>query len=140
MDGDGADRGTVGGAAFFDLDRTLLRGASGPVLTRALRGAGLVGSRGIPGESFLNGVYHLLGENRVFMEATRQLARVASGWPVDRVQGAAQEAAEELVELVQPYAHAVIAQHRKAGRPVVLATTTPYELIKPFADLLGLDD
>ena len=26
-------------AAFFDLDRTLLRGASGPVITEALRDA-----------------------------------------------------------------------------------------------------
>ena len=27
-----------------------------------------------------------------------------------------------------------------AGRPIVLATTTPYDLVKPFADRLGLDD
>jgi putative phosphoserine phosphatase / 1-acylglycerol-3-phosphate O-acyltransferase len=26
------------------------------------------------------------------------------------------------------------------GRPIVLATTTPYDLVKPFADRLGLDD
>ena len=31
-------------------------------------------------------------------------------------------------------------QHRAEGRPLVLATTTPYDLVKPFADRLGLDD
>jgi putative phosphoserine phosphatase/1-acylglycerol-3-phosphate O-acyltransferase len=130
----------TGGAAFFDLDRTLLRGASGPVLTQALRTAGLVGSRSLPGESVFNRVYHLFGENRVFMELTRQLARVASGWPIDRVQAAAEEAVEGLLELLQPYATPLFQQHRDAGRAVVLATTTPYELIKPFAEALGFDD
>ena len=43
------------GAAFFDLDRTLLRGASGEVFSDAMRAAGLV-SRTIPGEKAL---YHL---------------------------------------------------------------------------------
>ena len=32
------------------------------------------------------------------------------------------------------------AEHRAAGRPLVLATTTPYDLVKPLADRLGLDD
>ena len=31
-------------AAFFDLDRTLLAGASGPILGEALRAAGVVSS------------------------------------------------------------------------------------------------
>ena len=31
-------------------------------------------------------------------------------------------------------------EHRAEGRPLVLATTTPYDLVKPFADRLGLDD
>lgn len=126
-------------AAFFDLDRTLLAGSSGPILTRALRTAGLVGSRTVPGESVFNRAYHLFGENRLFMEATRQLARVANGWPVERVQAAAQEAALELLDIVQPFAFPVLEDHRANGRLVVLATTTPHEFIAPFAERLGLD-
>ena len=41
------------GAAFFDLDRTLLAGASGPVISEALRAAGVVSQRPIPGEQLL---------------------------------------------------------------------------------------
>ncbi len=48
-------------------------------------------------------------------------------------------AAESLVDLVQPYAKVLIDEHRAEGRLVVLATTTPYDLVKPLADLLGLD-
>jgi putative phosphoserine phosphatase/1-acylglycerol-3-phosphate O-acyltransferase len=56
------------------------------------------------------------------------------------VQAAAETAAERLLEMVQPLAAALFEQHRAAGRPVVMATTTPYDLVKPLADLLGLDD
>ncbi len=40
------------GAAFFDLDRTLLAGASGTVYSEAMRDSGFVG-RSIPGEKLL---------------------------------------------------------------------------------------
>ena len=56
------------------------------------------------------------------------------------VQAAAESVAERLASMVQPFAESVFARHRAAGRPLVLATTTPYDLVKPFADLLGLDD
>ena len=42
--------------------------------------------------------------------------------------------------MVQPFAGPIFEQHRAAGRPIVLATTTPYDLVKPLADRLGLDD
>ncbi len=42
--------------------------------------------------------------------------------------------------MVQPFAETAFAAHRAAGRPIVLATTSPYDLVKPFADRLGLDD
>ena len=41
---------------------------------------------------------------------------------------------------VQPFAMPIIDEHHAAGRVVVLATTTPYDLVKPLADALGLDD
>src|SRR5690606_19699262 len=72
------------------------------------------------------------------------LAREAVVWAKGRsresVVKVAEAAADELVAAVQPYALEVIRQHRDAGRPVVLATTTPYDLVKPFAARLGLDD
>jgi putative phosphoserine phosphatase/1-acylglycerol-3-phosphate O-acyltransferase len=49
-------------------------------------------------------------------------------------------AAERLDELVAPYARPLLEEHRAAGRAVVLATTTPEELIRPLADRLEVDD
>jgi putative phosphoserine phosphatase/1-acylglycerol-3-phosphate O-acyltransferase len=127
------------GAAFFDLDRTLLAGASGEVFSEAMRAAGLV-SRSIPGERLLFRVFNTIGETLPSMALARQAVTLSKGRQRAAVQAAAESAAEELASMLQPFADAVFARHRAAGRPLVLATTTPYDLVKPFADLIGLDD
>ena len=128
------------GAAFFDLDRTLLSGASGPVLSEGLRAAGLGGSRPIPGERFLFGLFNAIGETLPSMAIARQAVALAKGREQAAVRAAAEAIADELETMVQPFAESVFSDHREAGRPVVLATTTPYDMIKPLADRLGLDD
>ena len=130
----------VTGAVFFDLDRTLLRGASGPVLSRALRDAGVVSERAIPGEGLVYRVFDLVGETRPSMILTRQAARFAKGWARDQVRKAGEIAADELAGAVQPFARPIIDGHRAAGRPLVLATTTPDDMIRPLAERLGFDD
>lgn len=127
------------GAAFFDLDRTLLAGASGEVLSAAMRSAGVV-SRALPGERLLYRVFDLVGETLPSMVLARQAAVFAAGRSQAAFREAAEVAAGDLLALVQPFAHALIEGHRAAGRPVVLATTTPYDLVEPFARALGLDD
>lgn len=127
------------GAAFFDLDRTLLAGASGEVFSRAMREAGLV-SRSIPGEGLLYKLFNTVGETLPSMALARQAVTLAKGRSRRSVQQAAAHAAEGLAAMVQPLAAPLFAEHRRAGRRVVLATTTPYDLVKPLADLLGLDD
>jgi putative phosphoserine phosphatase / 1-acylglycerol-3-phosphate O-acyltransferase len=127
------------GAAFFDLDRTLLSGASGPVLSEAMRTAGLV-SRSIPGERFVYGVFNTIGETLPGMALARQAASLARGRSRAAVQAAAEDAAAVLVDMIQPFAAPLFAEHRTGGRRLVLATTTPYDLVKPLADALGFDD
>jgi putative phosphoserine phosphatase/1-acylglycerol-3-phosphate O-acyltransferase len=127
------------GAAIFDLDRTLLRGASGPVITGELRARGIVPDRSIPGEGLVYGFFDLVGETLPGMFLTRQLARMAEGWNREEVQEAGRHAAGTLLEAVQPYARQVIEGHRAEGRKLVMATTTPYDLVKPLAEGLGFD-
>src|SRR3954447_12282897 len=85
-------------------------------------------------------MYDVVGESRPTMELARLGARFAKGWPRVQAQHAGKLAAEQLVERVQPFAKPIIDEHHSAGRVVVLATTTPYDLVKPLADALGLDD
>ena len=128
------------GAAFFDLDRTLLAGASGPVFSEALRSVGVMAANRNPAEPVLFKIFDVFGENYPTMFFTRQGVRFTKGWSRALVAEAAEWAAPRLVDRVLPYAHVEFAEHRSAGRALVLATTTPYHLVKPLADQLGFDD
>ena len=99
-----------------------------------------VTDRSIPGEQLIYRFYDRFGENRPSMEITRRAVRFASGWVREQVQEAGELAAEALAATVQPFARPLFDEHRKAGRPLVLATTTPYDLVKPLAAALGFDD
>lgn len=128
------------GAVFFDLDRTLLRGASGPVINRALRAVGVLSERTFPGERAVYALFDLIGETLPTIALARGAALLAKGWDTDLVRAAGVEAAEELAGHVTPYARPLIAQHQAGGRPVVLATATPDHLVRPLAERLGFDD
>jgi putative phosphoserine phosphatase/1-acylglycerol-3-phosphate O-acyltransferase len=128
-------------AVFVDLDRTLLRGPSGPVLDRALRRRGVVpDGRRLPGAGALYALYGWFGENLVSISLARAAALVAAGWPQAEVKAAAEESVPELAALVAPFAPAVLHAHREAGRRLVLATTTPEDLVAPLAQAVGFDE
>jgi putative phosphoserine phosphatase/1-acylglycerol-3-phosphate O-acyltransferase len=125
--------------AVFDLDRTLLRGASGPVINDALREAGLLHTPRIPGQGLLFQLFDLVGETRPSMMLTKQFARVAAGWERERVREVGQVVADRLLHQVPPFARATIDDHRDAGRVLVMATTTPLDLVEPLATALGIE-
>ena len=127
-------------AAFIDLDRTLLKGASGPIISRALREAGVVGGSSLPGEDLLYRVFNVFGENLPSMLIARQGVAVMKGKPRHLVVAAAHATVDELMSLVRDAARDVIEGHKSEGRKVVLATTTPHDVIAPFARRLGFDD
>jgi len=129
----------MAGAAFFDLDRTLLGGPSGQILARVLREHGVVGGRANPIERAAFGIYEIIGETLPAMALTRAGVRANQGRSRADMQAAAREAVEPLIAAVQPFAHDEIERHRSAGRPVVIATTTPEDLLAPFAAALGVD-
>ncbi len=126
-------------AAFFDLDRTILSGASAHVVSRVLRETGVV-NRNIPGESLMYQVFETFGENLPSMVLGRQAVIAMRGHSREEVRTASRTAAPDILAMVQPYAKQVIDGHRAEGRKVVLATTTPRDLIEPFAELMGFDD
>ena len=126
-------------AAFFDLDRTLLPGASGPALSAALRREGVLPPRALPGERLLFGVFDAIGETLPTMLLARHGVRLTKGWDPARVAEAGRQAARELAPAVQPFAHAVLDEHRRAGRVLVMATTSPAELAEPLGAALGFD-
>ena len=127
-------------AAFIDLDRTLISQASGPLLSAALRDAGVVSQSRLPGEEMLYRVFNVVGETLPSMLLARQGVAVMKGKPRHAVIAAANSANAQLMQLVHPKARAIIEGHRRNGVKVVLATTTPHDLIATFARSMGFDD
>jgi putative phosphoserine phosphatase / 1-acylglycerol-3-phosphate O-acyltransferase len=128
-------------AVFIDLDRTLLCHASGQVLNRALIAEGVLPSgRSLPGDTLLYAFNDRFGENLLSMGLVRAAARVAKGWRQDQVQAAGKRAVPDLTELIAPFAPQYLEAFRDDGHRLVLATTTPVDMIAPFAEALGFDD
>lgn len=125
-------------AAFFDLDRTVLRGASGPIINEALAAVGLR-KKGLPGEDLLYRAYDAFGENVLGMGLARLAAFAVKGWSVERMEAAGELAADNLLKSVGRYVRPLLAEHRRQGHLLVLATTTPDVLVRPLARKLGFD-
>lgn len=127
-------------AAFFDLDRTVIAGSSGAVVTERLRAAGVVEAPRLPGESLLYRMYASMGENLPSMVLARQGVIALRGIERHRVLAAAHAAVDALTAAVLPGAREAIDRHRRDGLRVVLATSTPHDLIAGFARRAGFDD
>ncbi len=125
-------------AAFFDLDRTLLAGASGPVFAEAFAQLG-VPTPHIPGQDLLFRFFDLVGESYLVMQLAKRASSRAKGLRRDDVARVAEWAADVLLPKVQPYAPALLRSHRDSGDLLVLATTSPYDLVAPLARRLGFD-
>ncbi len=127
-------------AAIFDLDRTLIAGSSSTIITRHLIDAGVAPDRTIPFAGTLAEIYERFGENWLLMQPAKLAARAAKGWSVAETEAACRVAAAEVVAELQPFAHQVFAEHRDAGRLLVLATTSPEPFVRPIAEALGFDE
>ena len=73
------------------------------------------------------------------MELARLAVKAAKGWSSATVAEAAEAATDELLGMIGGYVPSVLAEHREAGRLLVLATTTPEVLVGPLAKRLGMD-
>jgi len=94
----------------------------------------------LPGDRFLYRFYERFGETVPSIGLARMAVLAMRGRSVAATRAAGERAVEPLVELIAPYALRALAEHRASGRRLVLATTSPADLIAPFADATGIDD
>ncbi|HVT78894.1 MAG TPA: HAD-IB family hydrolase, partial [Acidimicrobiales bacterium] len=125
-------------AAIFDLDRTILKASSAPVIQRHLKDAGLA-NRAFPGERLFQSAFELFGESALSMRVARTQSGCKPGWRVDEVAAVAEKIADELMDQVLPFVRPLIKSHRDAGRTVVLATASNLATIEALANRLEFD-
>jgi HAD superfamily hydrolase (TIGR01490 family) len=132
---------TGAGAAFFDVDRTLLAGASGLHLARPLRRRGLLSARQLARTMLVGLAFAAQGSNDEqldrFSDTVRELMR---GWDRDTLLQVVESELERRVHpMVYREALARIAQHQAQGEQVFAVSATMEEIVEPLAQLLGLD-
>jgi HAD superfamily hydrolase (TIGR01490 family) len=128
------------GAAFFDLDRTVIAKSSALAFGRPFYRDGLIKRRDVVKAAYAQVMFRLGGADEAAMARTRDyLARLCAGWPVEQVR---QLVTEALDELINPYIYAeagqLIEEHQAAGRDVVLVSASGEEIVQPIGELLGV--
>lgn len=139
--GDTPDGTTGRGAAFFDLDKTIIATSSATAFSRPFLAGGLITRRDVLRTAYAQFVYLVGRADADQTERLRaQLSALAVGWDVAQVS---QIVAETLHELIDPsvYAEAValIEEHHAAGRDVVVVSASGAEVVEPIAAMLGAD-
>ncbi|NUR58298.1 MAG: HAD family hydrolase [Catenulispora sp.] len=128
-------------AAFFDLDKTIIAKSSTLAFGRSFYDGGLINRRAVLRTAYAQFVYLAGGADHDQMERMRAfLSAMATGWDVVQVKEIVAETLHELIDpLIYSEAAALIAEHKAAGRDVVIVSTSGSEVVEPIAEMLGAD-
>jgi HAD superfamily hydrolase (TIGR01490 family) len=129
------------GAAFFDLDRTLLRRSSALALAGPFRRRGLITRRALVRAALWQLLFAARGASG---EAVRRAAEeglvVLRGMTPGELQALVADALEPvLLPLVYGEAVELAREHRERGEPVYIVSAALQEIVDPLALDLGLD-
>ena len=128
------------GAAFFDLDKTLIEGSSGLHFARAAYHEGMLSRRELAGDVWANVRFRLRGSTDEGTEEIKQ--RILDAIAGQRVVDLARLGPHVLVGVLPLQYHQVLAEaysHQDAGRPVYIVTAASQELAEVLAHVLVLD-
>jgi HAD superfamily hydrolase (TIGR01490 family) len=138
--GGAARRPEEPGAAFFDLDRTLMAGSSGLYWARAARGAGLLTRRRIARYGWENVKFRLRGStDRATDRVRREVGEMISGQRVVDLQRLAPKVLAGVLPRLYPQMLEVAHAHQDAGRPVYICTAASQEMAEMLAHVLSFD-
>jgi HAD superfamily hydrolase (TIGR01490 family) len=129
------------GAAFFDLDRTLVSRSSSLALAGTFRKRGLIGRRQVLAAAIAQLVFARFGArgSRVGQTADRAAAALA-GVSVETMREIVDEAVPKiLLPLVYREALDLAAAHRASGERTYIVTAALQEVAETLARELGLD-
>ena len=131
----------MAGAAFFDLDRTLLRRSSALALAGSFRERGLISRRQLLQAAAWQLLFVARGASH---EAVRRGAedglRVLAGYRPEDLRELVAEAMEPVLRpLVYAEPLSLVERHRERSEPVYVVSATLQEIVEAIADDLGFD-
>jgi HAD superfamily hydrolase (TIGR01490 family) len=130
----------VAGAAFFDLDKTLIEGSSAFHFGRAAYRAGMVSRRQLASDAWANLRFRLHGSTDQGTDELRE--RILGSIAGTRVVDLARMGPDILTGILPLVYREVLDEayaHQDAGRPVYIVTAASQELADVLAHVLVLD-
>jgi len=129
------------GAAFFDLDKTVIARSSTLAFSRPFYDSGLITRRAMLRSAYAHFFYQASGADHDQMERMRRyLSQLCAGWDVRQVRDIV---AETLAQLIAPVVYreatALISEHHAAGRDVVIVSASGTEVVEPIGEMLDAD-
>ncbi|WP_199424304.1 HAD family hydrolase [Actinotalea solisilvae] len=131
----------MGGAAFFDLDKTIIATSSATAFSRPFYAGGLITRRDVLRTAYAQFLFLLGRADADQTERLRaHLSAMVAGWDVAQVSSIVSETLHLHIEpTVYAEAVALIDEHHAAGRDVVVVSASGAEVVEPIAALLGAD-
>jgi HAD superfamily hydrolase (TIGR01490 family) len=128
------------GAAFFDLDKTLMQGSSAFQFGRAAYRAGLLSRRQLASDAMANLQFRLRGATDEFSVALRdRIAESLAGTRVRDLERLGADVLAGILPRVYPQMLALAHEHQDAGRRAYIVTAASQELADILARVLALD-
>lgn len=127
-------------AAFFDLDNTIIRGASAFHLAVGLRRRGFFGTRDLITFGLHQARYLLFGEDLDQIDQVRSRAlSIVAGRSVAEMAAIGEEVWDEVLSLrIFPGTQALLTAHLDAGHQVWIITASPVEIGELIGRRLGV--
>jgi HAD superfamily hydrolase (TIGR01490 family) len=131
----------AGAAAFFDLDRTLLRRSSALALAPAFRAAGLISRRQLAKAAAWQILFMARGASHAAVKrAAEDGLVILRGFAPSELQALVVESMERVLRpLVYAESLDLVERHRRRGEPVYIVSATLQEIVQVIADDLGFD-
>jgi HAD superfamily hydrolase (TIGR01490 family) len=128
-------------AAFFDLDRTLIRRSSALALAGPLRRRGVITRRRLLASAFWQLVFTArgVGPERV-RAAAEDGMKLLAGFPVEEMRRVVGDAMEPVLRpLVYAEPLRLLERHRERGERTYVVSATLQEIVEHIAEDLGFD-
>jgi HAD superfamily hydrolase (TIGR01490 family) len=128
------------GAAFFDLDRTLMAGSSAFQFGRAAYRSGLVSRRYLARDAWENIVFRLSGSTDAGTDKLRKrVGDMLEGVRVRDLQRLAPDVLAGVLPRLYPQMLELAYGHQDAGRPIFICTAASQEMAELMAIVLTFD-
>jgi HAD superfamily hydrolase (TIGR01490 family) len=128
-------------AAFFDLDRTVIKRSSVLALAPSFRRVGLISRAGLVKSALWQVLFVLRGASaETVRAASEEGMKVLGGFSVDEMRRLVGDAMEPVLRpLVYDEPLRLVQQHRERGERVYIVSATLQEIVEHIADDLGFD-